>query len=113
MVFYDYPYGLGMAFLIGIIHGIGAETPSQVLLFITAAGIGGELIGAVFVTVFVFGLLISNSVITLVISYGYLNKNNNSNFRLVLGTLTAVFSFFIGILFLFGKVFYLPVLLGG
>src|SRR3989338_264969 len=113
MVFYDYPYGLGMAFLIGIIHGIGAETPSQVILFITAAGIGGELIGAVFVTVFVFGLLISNSVITLVISYGYLNKNNNSNFRLVLGTLTAVFSFFIGILFLFGKVFYLPVLLGG
>lgn len=113
MVYYDYSYGLGLAFLVGMIHGIGAETPSQILLFVTAAGIGGGFTGAVFVTVFVLGLLISNSAITLVISYGYLSTKTNTNIRVVMGTLTAIFSFVIGILFLFGKVFYLPVLLGG
>ncbi len=112
-VYYDYPYGSRLAYLVGIIHGIGAETPSQVLLFVTAAGIGGGFIGVVFVVIFVLGLLISNSVITLVISYGYLSTKTNSNIRLIIGTLTAFFSLFIGILFLFGKVFYLPALLGG
>ncbi|MEK7071957.1 MAG: hypothetical protein AAB969_00125 [Patescibacteria group bacterium] len=113
IVYYDYPYGLRLAYLIGMIHGIGVETPSQVLLFVTAAGIGGGFTGAIFVAVFVLGLLISNSVITIIISYGYLSTKTNSNLRLIIGTLTAIFSLYIGILFLFGKVYFLSALLGG
>lgn len=113
IIYYDYPYGLRLAFLVGMIHGIGAETPSQILLFVTAAGIGGGFIGVIFVVFFVLGLLISNSVITLIISYGYLSTKTNSNLRLIIGTLTAIFSLYIGILFLLGKVDYLSAFLGG
>ncbi len=35
-------YGRGTSFAIGMIHGIGAETPTQLLIFVAAAGAGAE-----------------------------------------------------------------------
>ena len=38
-------YGKATSFGIGMIHGVGAETPTQVVIFLTAAGAGGKAAG--------------------------------------------------------------------
>ncbi len=38
-------YGTSSTFLVGVIHGLGAETPTQILLFLMAANLGGTAAG--------------------------------------------------------------------
>ena len=35
-------YGRATAFVVGMIHGVGAETPTQIVIFLAAAGAGGR-----------------------------------------------------------------------
>ena len=58
-------YGSRSAFGVGMIHGIGAETPTQVLIFLAAAGAGGKLVGLTLLGCFLVGLLTSNTLIGL------------------------------------------------
>ena len=106
-------YGTKTAFSVGLIHGIGAETPTQVLLFVSAAGMEGSLIGSLLVLVFVFGLFLSNTAIILLSVYGFSKGHNYTYIRFILGITTAVFSIIVGTLFLFHKTSLLPALLGG
>src|SRR6266511_1846308 len=66
-------YGRGTAFGVGMIHGIGAETPTQVLIFLSAAGAGGASAGIIVLVAFIVGLLSSNSLITFGSAMGYLS----------------------------------------
>ena len=59
-------YGSRSAFGVGMIHGIGAETPTQVLIFLAAAGAGGKAVGLTLLGCFLVGLLGSNTRIALV-----------------------------------------------
>lgn len=106
-------YGMKAAFTVGLIHGIGAETPTQVLLFVSAAGVGGSLLGSLLVLTFVLGLVLSNTAIILISVTGFTQVHNHPYLRLALGVLTATFSLIVGILFLFNKGTFLPALLGG
>lgn len=96
-------YGPKTAFAVGMIHGVGAETPTQILLFISAAGAGGSLIGLLLVFAFVFGLVLSNSMIIVISVTGFGQAQSHPNFRLFIGWATAIFSFIVGILFIFNK----------
>ena len=58
-------YGRRSAFVVGMVHGIGAETPTQIVIFLTAAGAGGALAGEAVLLAFIVGLLSSNALITL------------------------------------------------
>ena len=51
-------------FGIGIIHGLGAETPSQLALFLLAANMGGVGKGLMGLAAFLLGLLAMNSLMT-------------------------------------------------
>lgn len=112
---FHYPenFGIKTAFSVGIIHGIGAETPTQLLLFIAAAGAGGNVLGSLLVITFVFGLIISNSLIIILSILGIAKAQHDANIYLFLAGVTAVFSLIVGILFLLGKASTLPALLGG
>lgn len=110
---YPDTYGIRTAYMVGVIHGIGAETPTQVLIFITAAGVGGSIVGTLLVFTFVAGLLTSNTLITLASTLGFAKTAKNSNISIVLGVITAIFSLIVGALFLFRKATFLPGLLGG
>lgn len=101
-------YNPKTAFIIGAIHGVGAETPTQVLLFITAAGAKGSLTGVLLLVTFVIGLMLSNSIITLTATLGFFQAKKNSWLLLLMGWITALFSLFIGILFLTGQTHLLP-----
>lgn len=111
----DYPqkYRHHTAFTIGVIHGIGAETPSQLLLFVTAAGVGGSLVGSLLVLTFVFGLICSNTLISILSITGYSKVRESSVLTIIAGGFTAVFSLIVGVLFLLHRANFLPAILGG
>ncbi len=54
-------YGTTSTFLVGVIHGLGAETPTQILLFLMAANLGGTGVGLLGLLMFILGLLIMNT----------------------------------------------------
>lgn len=54
-------YGRTSTFLVGVIHGLGAETPTQLLLFLMAANLGGTGAGLLGLLMFIAGLLVMNT----------------------------------------------------
>jgi high-affinity nickel-transport protein len=106
-------YGRGTAFGVGMIHGIGAETPTQVLIFLAAAGAGGPALGVVVLLIFITGLLTSNSLITAGSTFGYLRASKNFAVYATVAVLTGIFSLTIGVIFLLGKTTILPAIFGG
>ncbi|MBI3810748.1 MAG: hypothetical protein HY283_00870, partial [Nitrospirae bacterium] len=60
------------AFIVGIIHGIGAETGSQVLLIAAVGGAAGPKYGLLLMGSFVIGLILSNSLIAVVTAAGFI-----------------------------------------
>jgi high-affinity nickel-transport protein len=106
-------YGVATAVGVGMIHGVGAETPTQVLIFLAAAGAGGTAVGVWVLVAFIVGLLASNSLITLGAAFGFLSASRNFAVYATIGLLTALFSLVIGVLFLFGQESVLPAFFGG
>ncbi len=98
---------------IGAIHGIGAETPTQVVVFLAAATAGGIMAGLAVLVSFVVGLVIANSVITVASVYGFASASRRPSVQIGLGIFTAVMSIGIGLLFLTGGDSALPVFFAG
>src|SRR5947207_7539625 len=106
-------YGRRTAFVVGMVHGVGAETPTQVLIFLAAAGASGKGAGVLVLVAFLIGLLTSNTLITLGSSFGFLRASQNWKIYVTVAVLTGTFSLVIGTLFAFGKASLLPALFGG
>jgi high-affinity nickel-transport protein len=97
-------------FVIGIIHGLGAETPSQLMIFLLAANLGGAALGMLGLGVFLAGLLTMNALMTASAAgiFG-MSRHRPTVLRLIAG-LTGVYSVAMGIIFLLGRSSLLPVL---
>jgi hypothetical protein len=106
-------YAPRTAFGIGMIHGIGAETPTQVLIFVTAAGAGGKGTGFLLLLAFLIGLLSSNSAVACAGVFGFLGAARNFRLYVAVSCITALFSLVIGAIFVFGGAALLPAMLGG
>ncbi|NNC92234.1 MAG: hypothetical protein HKN80_07045 [Acidimicrobiia bacterium] len=98
---------------VGMLHGIGAETPTQVLVFLAAANAGGSLAGLAVLVAFLVGLVLANSVITVGAAYGFFAANRRSWVFTGLAGATAVVSLFVGTLLVMGQDAFLPALLAG
>jgi hypothetical protein len=102
------------AFGIGMIHGVGAETPTQVLIFLTAAGVGNNKgAGLLLLACFIIGLLAANSVVGLAGTAGLVGVRGDRRVYVAVSLLTALFSGAIGIVFVAGSSSSLPGMLGG
>lgn len=106
-------YGVWTSFGIGMIHGVGAETPTQVLLFATAAGVAGGAAGVVLLSVFVLGLFLANTAVAIAASLGFNTGKRLPVVFMALAGLTAVSSLTVGMLYLLGRGDLLPAVLGG
>ncbi len=94
-------YSMKTSFLIGMIHGVGAETPTQILLFTTAAGLAGALGGVTLVGMFVAGLLLGNTVLAIVSTAGVSAGTKVARLHMGVATTAAVISIYVGWSYLF------------
>lgn len=101
-------YGVRTAVGIGMIHGVGAETGTQALVIATAVGADSQLLGIVALCAFIVGLLISNSVVTVISSMGFVSSRQRQWIYVGAGLFAAVFSLFIGVFFLLRSADALP-----
>jgi high-affinity nickel-transport protein len=106
-------YGQRTAFGVGMLHGVGAETPTQVVIFLTAAGAGGTGTGVVTLAAFLAGLLTSNSLIAVTASYGFLRASRSFTVYASVAVLTGAFSLVVGLLLVLGRGSALPALFAG
>ena len=101
-------YGPRTAFAVGMIHGVGAETGTQVLVIATAVGAGSRAAGIVALLAFVLGLLISNSFITVATATGFVSAGRRQRVYMVAGLVAATFSLALGLVFLTAQDMRLP-----
>jgi len=95
-------YGMRTAFGVGMIHGIGAETGTQVLLIAAIGGASAEGLGIPMMVAFIVGLLISNSIVVVVTATGFIASRLRERLYVVIGVVAGTFSLVIGAIFLLG-----------
>jgi high-affinity nickel permease len=95
-------------FFIGVVHGLGAETPSQLLIFLLAANLGGAALGILGLGMFLVGLLVMNALMTASAS-GVFGMSRHRPWMLrTISALTAAYSLVMGVIFLTGRSILLP-----
>ncbi|MGI8773869.1 MAG: hypothetical protein ACR2KQ_02460 [Actinomycetota bacterium] len=106
-------YGTKTSFGIGMLHGVGAETPTQILLFATAAGMAGHLGGTVLLGAFVLGLFVGNTILAIVSTMGSITGRRTPIAHAFMAGVTASLSLYVGTLYLLGRDDLLPGPFGG
>jgi high-affinity nickel-transport protein len=101
------------AFGIGVLHGTGAETPTQVVLFASAAAAGSTTGALIVLFAFVTGLIASDLGVALVWLSGRLGSTRLPHGQVALGVLTGVASIGVGSAFILEKSAMLPSMLSG
>ncbi len=96
------------AFGIGMIHGIGVETSTQIILMTTVGMITNALLSSAMLVAFVAGLVVSNSVVACLLALGFIRASSIKPLYLTLGLIAASFSLIVGVCFVLGKSDSLP-----
>lgn len=105
-------YGTTSTFLVGVIHGLGAETPTQILLFLMLANLGGTGSGLLGLLMFIVGLLAMNTLICASATGLFSITLARPNALRALTLLTSAYSIIVGMVFLMGWAARLPSLTG-
>lgn len=104
----NWSYTKKSVFFVGVIHGLGAETPSQLLIFLLAANLGGRARGFLGLAMFLAGLLLMNTLMT-ASAVGIFTVSATRRRLMQFATaLTATYSLVVGTIFLFGSAALLP-----
>ncbi len=90
------------AFLVGLLHGTGASTPTQVVLFATTAAAGSTGDAALVLAAFVLGLIVTDLGIAAAWVSGLVGTRRAPSLQLGLGVVTGVASVTLGALILTG-----------
>lgn len=95
-------YGPRTAFGVGMIHGVGAETGTQILFIGAIGGANATGLGIPMMVAFIIGLLLTNTLMVVVSSSGFLASQSKRQVYVVIGVIAGVFSVVVGFAFLFG-----------
>jgi ABC-type nickel/cobalt efflux system permease component RcnA len=101
-------YGPGAAFGTGVIHGIGAETGTQVLLIAAVGGAAAQGLGTGMLLAFVAGLLLSNTGVAVLASLGFTSSRGAKPIFAAVAGGSATLSLVVGALALVGMADHLP-----
>ncbi|HEY9775289.1 MAG TPA: hypothetical protein V6C81_16100 [Planktothrix sp.] len=105
------PIAAGGAFTIGVLHGLGAETATQVLVITAAGRASSQILSIEMLMLFVVGLLISNSIIAWIATRGFDSVFNRRPVFVVAGSTAGIFSLCLGLTFALGLSRNLPSIL--
>ncbi len=105
-------YGARSTFVVGVIHGLGAETPTQILLFLMAANLGRTGAGLLGLLMFILGLLVMNTLMCASAAGLFSATLSHPNALRALTLATSVYSIIVGAIFLVGSAGKLPSLTG-
>jgi high-affinity nickel-transport protein len=94
-------YGPRTALAVGMIHGIGAETGTQVLLIAAIGGASSQGLGLPMMLAFIAGLLVANSMVVVITATGFIASRARERLYIAIGVVAGTFSLLIGLLFLF------------
>ena len=108
---FRFRYEARSVFGVGVLHGLGAETPSQLVLFLLAANLGGTSRGIAGLLCFLGGLLVMNTAMTASASGVFAGAVQRPRVQGAVTLLTAAYSFAVGIIFIFGASDTLPPLI--
>jgi len=104
----NWNYTKQSVFFVGVIHGMGAETPSQLLIFLLAANLGGRARGFLGLAMFLAGLLLMNTLMTASAVGIFAVSATRQRLMQFATALTATYSLVVGTIFLFGSAAILP-----
>jgi hypothetical protein len=105
-------YGASSTFLVGVIHGLGAETPTQLLVFLMVAHLGGTVLGLLGLLMFIVGLLAMNTLMCASAAGLFSSVLANPSALRALTLATSAYSIVVGVIFLLGTSDKLPSLTG-
>lgn len=105
-------YGTSSTFVVGVIHGLGAETPTQILLFLMAANLGGTGAGLLGLLMFIVGLLAMNTLMCASAAGLFSVTLARPNALRALTLVASAYSIVVGTIFLVGSAAKLPSLTG-
>jgi len=105
-------YGTTSTFLVGVIHGLGAETPTQLLLFLMAANLGGTAAGLLGLLMFIMGLVVMNTLMCASAAGLFSSTLARPGALRALTLATSAYSIVVGAVFLLGSASKLPSLTG-
>ncbi len=101
------------ALAVGILHGAGAETPTQIVLFVSAAAARSAMAVGIVILMFVAGLIASDLGVAVVWLRGHRRSARTPVAHLAFGLATAAMSIGVGATFIVGRAAILPSLFGG
>jgi high-affinity nickel permease len=101
-------YGTTSSFVVGVIHGLGAETPTQLLLFLMAAHLGGTVAGLLCLAMFIVGLVGMNTLMCASAAGIFSSAMAKPQTLKAVTVLTSAYSIVVGAIFLFGASDRLP-----
>jgi high-affinity nickel permease len=110
---FTWSYDRKSVFAVGMIHGLGAETPTQLLIFLLAANLGGIGKGFLGLSMFLAGLLLMNTLMTAVAAGLFQVGTARPWLQRALMGVTAAYSLVIGVVLVLGGASMLPALGGG
>jgi len=95
-------YGGGTATGIGMLHGVGVESPTQIALFVASTSVAGAGFGMLLLVGWIVGLIFSNFAVALLAGFGLLNADRNFRIYAVVAVVVALTSIIMGLTFTFG-----------
>lgn len=104
-------YGTTSTFLVGVIHGLGAETFTQVSLFLAVGSLGG-IAGLLGLSMFILGLVVMNTLMCAAAAGLFSATLAHPNAIRALTLVTSAYSIIVGAIFLLGSAGRLPSLTG-
>lgn len=101
-------YTVGGALLIGLLHGVGAETGTQALVLVSASRVSSAAGGLAVLVAFVAGIIITTGAIALSTAFGWNVMSGRGRAYRILTVATAAASGLVGIMFVTGHAGALP-----
>jgi cytochrome c biogenesis protein CcdA len=87
---------------IGILHGIGVESPTQIAVFVASTSVVGAWAGLGLLLTWVVGLVVANCVLALLAGAGILHAERNFALYATLAVFVGVMSIVMGAMFIVG-----------